>query len=94
MKYCIEEDTVNRFNAVCWSAETNSLPPPLVSNKPAPNSEEKMRITIEDMEAGHVLMVAVLQAPEYDEDDPDPGEEDITDAEEAITNLFGKVVNL
>lgn len=53
-----------------------------------------MRITIEDMEAGHVLMVAVLQAPEYDEDDPDPGEEDITDAEEAITNLFGKVVNL
>lgn len=49
-----------------------------------------MRIVIEDAEEGHVVLVAVLQQPGYDEDDPDPGEEDTGDEEHIVTALFGQ----
>ena len=53
-----------------------------------------MKVILEDVEVGAVVVIAVLQGP-VDYEDPDPGEEDEPEQEQPdITSLVGRVVNL
>jgi len=54
-----------------------------------------MRVIIEDLEPGHVVVVGLVEGPvEYEDDDPDPGEEAPEEEATTTTRLIAKVVNL
>ena len=53
-----------------------------------------MKVILEDVEVGAVVVIAVVEGP-VDYEDPDPGEEDEPEQEQPdITSLVGRVVNL
>jgi hypothetical protein len=54
-----------------------------------------MKVVIEGLEEGQVLVVSVIGSEYVEIDDPDPGEDELPeDAQELVRSVIGKVVNL